>query len=144
MDVLIKNLVRETVECEQKENLNKRKANQNNTHLKNLQSSIRSCGISFDIWEKTNADGKGPGMYDFTSLLGADKKKLLAELPEKLLQCIHPKTSQTVIKIWKDFHELYQIITSKNPSTPTYLTYFDKAKVWIIFIYISTRQVTWL
>ena len=83
MDVLINNLVRETVEWDKKENFNKRKANQNDTHLKNLQTSIRSCGISFQIWEKTNADGKGSGMYDFTSLLGADKKKLLAELPEK-------------------------------------------------------------
>ena len=70
-------------------------------------------------------------MYDFTSLLGADKKKLLAEIPEKLSNCIHPETSQTVIKIWKDFHELYQIVTSENPSIPTYLTCFDKAKAWI-------------
>lgn len=131
MDVLINNLVRETVEWDKKENFNKRKANQNDTHLKNLQTSIRSCGISFQIWEKTNADGKGSGMYDFTSLLGADKKKLLAELPEKQSNCIHPETSQTVIKIWKDFHELYQIITSENPSIPTYLTCFDKAKAWI-------------
>jgi len=38
----------------------------------------------FDIWEKTNADSKGSGMYDFTSPLEADKKKLLAELPAKL------------------------------------------------------------
>ena len=131
MDVLINNLVRETVEWDKKENFNKRKANQNDTHLKNLQISIRSCGISFQIWEKTNADGKGSGMYDFTSLLGADKKKLLAEIPEKLSNCIHPETSQTVIKIWKDFHELYQIVTSENPSIPTYLTCFDKAKAWI-------------
>lgn len=96
MDVVINNLVRETVEWDKKENFNKRKANQNDTHLKNLQISIRSCGISFQIWEKTNADGKGSGMYDFTSLLGADKKKLLAEIPEKLSNCIHPETSQTL------------------------------------------------
>lgn len=70
-------------------------------------------------------------MYNFTSLPGADKKKLLAELPDKLSNCIHPETSQTVIKIWKDFRELSKIITNKNPSTPTYLTCFDKAKAWI-------------
>lgn len=115
----------------QKGKFQQRKANQNNTHFNNLQTNIRSCGISFQIWEKTNADGKGSGMYDFTSLLGADKKKLLAELPDKLSNCIHPETSQTVIKIWKDFHELYKIITNKNPSIPTYLTCFDKAKAWI-------------
>ena len=97
MDVLINNLVRKTAQWDKKEHFNKRKANQNNTHLNNLQTNIRSCGISFQIWEKTNADGKGSGMYDFTSLLGADKKKLLAELPDKLSNCIHPETSQTAI-----------------------------------------------
>lgn len=40
MDVLINNLVRGTVEWDKKENFNKRKANQKNTHLKNLQSTI--------------------------------------------------------------------------------------------------------
>ena len=69
MDVLINNLVPETLEWDKKENLNKRKANQNNVHLKNLQSYIRSCGISSDIWEKTTADGNGSGMCNFTSLV---------------------------------------------------------------------------
>ena len=131
MDVLINNLVKETVEWDKKENFNKRKADQKNIHVKNLQSTIRSCGISFDIWEKTNADGKGSGLYDFTSLLGADKKKLLTELPPKLSQCIHPETSQTVTKIWKDFHELYQIITNKDSSSQVYLSCFIKAKAWV-------------
>lgn len=45
-----------------------------NFHLNELQKTVRSCGISFEIWDKTNADGKGSGQYDFTSLLGSDKK----------------------------------------------------------------------
>lgn len=40
-------LVRETVEWDKKEHFNKRKANQKNIHLKNLQLTIRSCGIFF-------------------------------------------------------------------------------------------------
>jgi len=97
-----------------------------------LQSTIRSCGVSFDIWEKTNADGKGTGHYDFTSLLGSDKKNLLSNFPEKHDACVHKDTSQTVIQIWNDFHELYNIITSKNPSPDTVdQKYFLKAKNWI-------------
>ena len=38
------------------------------------QIKIRSCGIGFEIWEKTNADGKGSATFDLTSLLGNDKK----------------------------------------------------------------------
>lgn len=40
------------------------------------QIKIRSCGIGFEIWEKTNADGKGSATFDLTSLLGNDKKLL--------------------------------------------------------------------
>ena len=72
MDVLINNLVIEVVEWDKKENLNQRKADQKVSHIKTLQSTFRSCGISFDIWEKTNADGKGLGQYDLTILLGSD------------------------------------------------------------------------
>lgn len=45
-------------------------------NFKKKLDPVGSCGISFDIWEKTNADGKGSGQYDFTSLLGSDKKKI--------------------------------------------------------------------
>ena len=34
------------------ENFNKKKCERNNTHLINLQTTIRSCGVSFDIWQK--------------------------------------------------------------------------------------------
>jgi len=40
-------------------------------------------------------------MYDFTSLMGSDKKILLEKLPSKLEGIITPETSSTVIKIWK-------------------------------------------
>ena len=95
MDVLINNLVIEAVEWDRKENFNKRKADQKDSHIKTLQSTIRSCGISFEIWEKTNGDGKGSGQYDFTSLLGSDQKKLLNDLPQKLNTCTHKDTCQT-------------------------------------------------
>ena len=34
-------------------------------------------GIRVDIWEKTNADDKGSATFEFTSLLGNDKKNFL-------------------------------------------------------------------
>ncbi|KAJ7384006.1 hypothetical protein OS493_024017 [Desmophyllum pertusum] len=140
MDVLINNLVREAVEWDKKQNANKRKADHKDSHIKTLQSTVRSCGISFDIWEKTNADGKGSGQYDFTSLLGSDKNKLLATLPQKLVTCTHEDTCQTVIQIWEDFHELYTIVTDKNPCPDTIDLYFTKAKNWIN-LFTSLRDV---
>ena len=75
MDVLIQNLVAEAVHWDHEDNFNKKRKDQKSTHLDNLKNTIRSCGITFEIWEKCNADRKGSGQYDFTSILGTDKKK---------------------------------------------------------------------
>jgi hypothetical protein len=114
-----------------------------NTRLEKLQSTIRSCGVSFDIWEKINEDGNGSGQHDFTSLLGQDKKKLLAELPHKLTECLMPEKCDVVINIWKDFHELYRIMTSNSTITPEiYNSFFQKAKNWInLFTSLRTSSI---
>ncbi len=53
------------------------------------------------MWEKANADGRGSGQYDFTSLMGSAKKLLLRMLPSKLENVTKPETSATVVQIWK-------------------------------------------
>ena len=142
LDVLIENLVRDTLEWDRKENWDKRKGQQKNEHLKNLESTIRSCGVSFDIWEKTNADGKGSGQYDFTSLLGSDKKKLLKELPQKLQGIVQPDTVKVVMTIWEKFGEIYGIVTSKTPSREMIHNYFLKAREWVnLFISLKDKRV---
>lgn len=84
---------------DKKDNCNKKRVAQKNFHLNELQKTVRSRGISFEIWDKTNADGKGSGQYDFTSLLGSDKKKLLKDLPSKLPGVIQSETAKTVQKL---------------------------------------------
>ena len=100
---------------------------------------MRSCGVSFDIWEKTNVDGKGSGTYDFTSLVGNDKKQLLRELPSKLSGVLEPSTSDTVTKIWENFRELYSFIGSSQPSKyEEIIEFFERAKSWVN-LFISLR-----
>ena len=82
----------------QKENLNKPPSQTNDKHLQALIKAVKSCGISFSVWEKRNGDGKGSGLYDFTSLMGSDKKIMLKKLPGKLDGVIRPETSVTVIE----------------------------------------------
>ncbi len=94
-------MVTEALSRDKKDNLNKAPCNRTSTHLDNLICAFRSCGISFNVWEKTDADGRGSGIYDFTSLVGADKKKLLEILPSKLDGVITPATSVTIITLWK-------------------------------------------
>ena len=100
-DKLLKNLVHEALNRDVKENLHKAPCNRTSTHLDSLLNAIRSCGICFDIWEKKNADGKGSGIYDFTSIMGTEKQILLEKLPLALEGVITPVTSDVVIKLWK-------------------------------------------
>ncbi|XP_028394773.1 uncharacterized protein LOC114518936 [Dendronephthya gigantea] len=142
MDVLLNNIIQETIAWDKKTNFNKKKCERDMAHLKKLQSTIRSCGVSFDIWEKKTEDGKGSGQYDFTSLLGSDKKKLLAELPDKLVDCLMPETCDVVTEIWKKFHELYKIITTDKTSTDSPGNYFQMAREWInLFTSLRTTSI---
>ena len=72
-------------------------------HIKKLIAAINNCGVSFSICEKRNADNKGSGTWDWTSLMGADRKKLLQELPKRLasFNCIQKNTCHLVIQLWK-------------------------------------------
>jgi hypothetical protein len=128
MDFFLNNIIQEVICLDMKENFNKKKCERNNTHLLNLQATIRSCGVCFDKWEKKTEDGKASGQYDFTSLLGADKNKLLAELPDKLADCLMPGICGVIIKIWKDFSELYKRVTVKQTTDEISDNLFCKSK----------------
>ena len=70
---LTENLIIE--EKDGKEDRNKAQSKDNGANLSILIQTISELGITFSIWEKRNADGKGSGTYDWTSLVGCDKKK---------------------------------------------------------------------
>lgn len=101
IDVLTRNLVLEATHWDEKENINKRPKDRTNKHLDDLIQAITNCGVTFDVWEKTNADGKGSGISDFTSLMGSDKRLLMKTLHDNLRGVLHPDSEDTVVKIWK-------------------------------------------
>jgi hypothetical protein len=139
MDVLIGNLVQEALQWDKRDNWGEKASEQNSVHVNHLIDVIRSCGVSFDIWEKTNADKKGSGLYDFTSLLGSDKKKLLKKLPEKLDGVIPPLCESTVKTLWEKFSIVYSIVTCKTPSEEMIADYFHKAQEWVK-LFVSLRD----
>lgn len=103
---------------------------QQGLHLKKLIQVIRSCGVSFDVCEQRNADRKASEKHDWTSLLGADKKILLDALPDKMKSFHRPEKSDVIVKMWKDFHQIYKIVNNWAPEhNPTY--FFIQAKEWI-------------
>ncbi|XP_048584929.1 uncharacterized protein LOC116603099 [Nematostella vectensis] len=129
-DILIDNAIEDAMQWDEKEKISKRSNKGSTSHLSQLVQTIRSCGVSFQVWEKLNADGRGSGTYDFTSLMGSDRKKLLKKLPEKLIGVLQPSTAARVAEIWKDFHHLYFDCVS-NWKPPSMEVYQKEAKEWI-------------
>ena len=42
----------------------RRERREGGRHLRKLAETINSCGVTFNVWEKKNADGKGSGTVD--------------------------------------------------------------------------------
>ena len=106
-DVLMNNLIEDAIERDDKESVlmaKRREKLERGKHLRKLAETINSCGVTFNVWEKKNADGKGSGTVDWTSLMDDEKRKLLKLLPDKLVEQtdgIHQGTAPTAIKIWR-------------------------------------------
>ena len=106
-DILMTNLIEDAMERDDKESIlltQRREKLERGKHLRKLAETINSCGVTFNVWEKKNADGKGSGTMDWTSLMGGEKRKLLKLLPDKLAEQsdgIQRDTAVIVIKIWR-------------------------------------------
>ncbi len=114
-DILTENLIQECLDWDKEDELDRCRGAERGIHLKKLINTIGSCGISFDVWEKRDADRKSSGRHDWTSLLGSDKKRLLAELLPKLVDVLHQDTVQGVINIRQGFESVYKVITNWAP-----------------------------
>ena len=70
-------------------------------YLESLVTTINKIGFPFSLWEKKNADGKGSGAYEWTSLVGYHRKnKLMELLPAQLQQnnILFPETRQAMVR----------------------------------------------
>ena len=102
-DVLTRNLLDEMIEWDVEEAHKNKVSNPKaiGQHLQEAVQTINKCGVTFHVWEKKNADGKGSGTYDWTSLMGNEKKLLLRTFPGHFSTLLRKDTARTVEKIWK-------------------------------------------
>ena len=66
-DVLLRNLIFMAIQLDQHQ--------KSDQHLLTLKTAIRSCGVTFEIWPSD--DKKNSSNYEWTSLTGRDRKKVL-------------------------------------------------------------------
>lgn len=102
-DRLERNIINDAIEKDKKYNLNKAPSARKYTNMQKTIEAINNCGVSFSVWEKRNADGTPSGLYDWTSMVGNEKKKVLQSLPEKFPQILDPEHCGTITQIWKVF-----------------------------------------
>ncbi|XP_065887713.1 uncharacterized protein [Dysidea avara] len=130
-DVLLRNLISTAVahdKCEMRSKWKLNKGPMINSILKN----IRRCGIPFNIW---NNNEENKSAFTFTSLPGYRKKNLLKFFPSRIPLCQPQSTpdqpgADKVKKLWEDFKDTYDIISSKNPLID-YNRLHEKAKKWV-------------
>ena len=105
-----KNLINEAIARDEKDNFNKAPSARQNANFNKFVEAIRSCGVSFGVWEK-NANGKASGLHGWTSMVGDEKKTVLRNLPDKLPEIIAAEHGDTVALIWKVLISLLLKIT---------------------------------
>ncbi len=96
-DVLIRNLISKLVIQEVELKVLGQPAQ---NYLQMLEMAVRETGVTFRVWEKRSADGKPSGKYDYTSLMGNDKK-ILRNLPSHFGSFIlDTEVATTMSNIW--------------------------------------------
>ena len=107
MDVLMRNLIDDAVSKDQFAKITGGATDS----LDLLVKEIQNCGVSFKTWYSKS------GELEYTSLTGADMKKVLRHLPDRLLFCIYEDTRDYVVKLWKEFYAVYTLVTDSFNKT---------------------------
>ena len=97
-DVLTRNLITAAIKYDKEMTTIKRATYDilSGDMVKNLLTAIRSCGVTFEIRSNKTTTG-----FDFTSLMGKEKVKLLDNLPQKIHNCQPDEFCDKVQKLWK-------------------------------------------
>lgn len=110
-DILERNLIESCIEWDNRELLTKCGPR---THLNSIVNAFNQCGVSFSVWRKNDEENKKTGCYDWTSMVGNAKKKVLAKLPEKMNEDLIGKNYLTVKKIWEVRNWCLEIFLKKT------------------------------
>ena len=131
-DVLLRNLIDDVIDKDDSAKLNKEKGD----YLVSLVESIRKCGVSFSTWSS-----KVRGDLDWTSLTGNEMKKVVKELPDRMMFVIHNNTHDDVHQLWKSFWKLYKLICSEEVERQSAEQIFSQAKQWVeLFLKLDSTE----
>lgn len=88
-------------------------------------TTIRSLGVSFNVWKAAETK-----KYEWTSLLGGEKRIILKKLPDQFSKILPPERVPTVKKLWTGFSELLDMVNKLQPTDLDINDLQEKAKNW--------------
>ena len=107
--------------------------------VKALVSLIRRCGVGFSAWFRRNANQEFTNTLDFISLNGDEQKKVLRLMPDLLPDILPESYAADVVKLWRDFGDLYATISSWSPTADDTDKLFTNIKQWVC----SVCNISW-
>ena len=108
--------------------------------VRNLVAALRFCGVGFTAWFKRNKNDQVTSKIEFTSLNGNERKKVLHNMLNKL-EVILGDHGRHVVKLWKDFTMLYDLILCWSLTADEKKNIFHAAKNWIdAFLHLHTTH----
>ncbi|PKC55555.1 hypothetical protein RhiirA1_475402 [Rhizophagus irregularis] len=101
-----------------------------------IEQTMKSIKIHFEFFKSRSSGGK----WDWTSLMGPDKKKVLQYFP--IINFIPEKRGKNIQKLWHDFYDLYLVLRSPNLTNSEIDNFENKVKQWIkLFCRPSQGQI---
>ena len=86
---------------------------------------MKSIKVHFEFFKSRSHNGK----WDWTSLMGPDKKKVLQHFP--IIDFISGRRGEDIQKLWRDFYDLYTILRKLNLTNSEIDDFEIKVKQWI-------------
>ncbi|XP_078347604.1 uncharacterized protein LOC144632757 [Oculina patagonica] len=124
-DRLEKGLILEVIDWDQAENYGKPASQHRQAHLDAFLDTARSLGVSLNVWK--SAETK---KYEWTSLLGREKRILLRKLPEQFGKILPTGRVPQVQRLWNGFSEVLDLINKEKHTDQDIKDLQEKAKDW--------------
>ena len=97
-DVLLRNLINQ---CRAIDHHEREHRGGNSRKVRQLEVLVRSCGVSFQIWQAKDGDRRAvAGKYEWTALSGRHKLLVMQQLPRKLEEVLPSEDAERVAKLW--------------------------------------------
>jgi len=101
-----------------------------------IEQAMKSIKVHFEFFKPKSYGNK----WDWTSLMGPDKKKVLQDFP--ITDFISGRRGEDIQKLWHDFYNLYIILRKPNLTNSEIDNFETRVKQWInLFCRPSQGQI---